>query len=106
MAISFELKPRIWRDNAIALGPGKADLLDAIAQTGSISAAARAILAGVGKYALIPLDHFPTMERGAVVTTKGTANPMANKYIAFLGSSKARAIFDRYGFLLPDTTAK
>lgn len=62
MAISFELKPRIWRDNAIALGPGKADLLDAIAQTGSISAAARAILAGVGKYALIPLDHFPTME--------------------------------------------
>ena len=43
MAISFELKPRILRNDAIALGPGKADLLDAIAQTGSISAAARAM---------------------------------------------------------------
>ena len=43
MAISFELRPRIWRDDAIAIGPGKADLLDAIAETGSISAAARAM---------------------------------------------------------------
>lgn len=32
---------RILSDSAIAMGPGKADLLDAIAETGSISAAAR-----------------------------------------------------------------
>jgi molybdate transport system regulatory protein len=35
------LKLRIWLDAEIALGPGKADLLTAIARTGSISAAAR-----------------------------------------------------------------
>lgn len=38
-----EFKPqiRIMFRKAIAMGPGKADLLDAIAQTGSISAAGR-----------------------------------------------------------------
>ena len=34
---------RISFKKSIAMGPGKADLLDAIAQTGSISAAARAM---------------------------------------------------------------
>lgn len=58
-------------------------------------------LAGVGRYALIPLDYFPTLEQGAIVTTKGTANLLAQKYIAFLASPQARTIFDRYGFTQP-----
>jgi len=40
----FTVRPRIrivGEDGTIALGPGKADLLDAIAQTGSIRGAAR-----------------------------------------------------------------
>jgi len=41
--IKLDNKVRLWRDNEIAMGPGKADLLDAIADTGSISAAARAM---------------------------------------------------------------
>ena len=39
----IELRLRIRLGDAIAMGPGKADLLDAIAQHGSISAAARAL---------------------------------------------------------------
>ena len=35
------VRVRILAGSEIAMGPGKADLLDAIAQTGSISAAAR-----------------------------------------------------------------
>jgi molybdate transport system regulatory protein len=35
------VRVRILAGSEIAIGPGKADLLDAIAQTGSISAAAR-----------------------------------------------------------------
>jgi molybdate transport system regulatory protein len=42
MAALFKLKAQILVDGEIALGPGKADLLDAIAASGSISAAARA----------------------------------------------------------------
>jgi len=37
----IEVKPRLIVKDERALGPGKADLLDAIARTGSISAAAR-----------------------------------------------------------------
>lgn len=43
MSTRFDLKLRLLRDDEIAMGPGKADLLDAIGQTGSISAAARAM---------------------------------------------------------------
>ena len=43
MAIRLDIKLRLWNDDEIAMGPGKADLLDAIAATGSISAAARSM---------------------------------------------------------------
>lgn len=39
----IELKARIWHQDAVAMGPGKADLLEAIAATGSISGAGRAM---------------------------------------------------------------
>lgn len=39
----LDLKIRLHNGNDIALGPGKAELLEAIAQHGSISAAARAL---------------------------------------------------------------
>ena len=41
MHTKVDLKLRLLCDGEIAMGPGKADLLDAIARTGSISAAAR-----------------------------------------------------------------
>lgn len=43
MDTKIDLKLRLLCDGEIAMGPGKADLLDAIARTGSISAAARAM---------------------------------------------------------------
>lgn len=39
----LKLKAQLLKGDMIAFGPGKADLLDAIAKTGSISAAARAM---------------------------------------------------------------
>jgi molybdate transport system regulatory protein len=41
MSIKGDIKVRLLCGAEIAMGPGKADLLDAIGQTGSISAAAR-----------------------------------------------------------------
>ena len=42
---AMELKVKIWleRDGELAFGPGRAQLLEAIAETGSISAAASAL---------------------------------------------------------------
>lgn len=41
MPQQLDLKLRLMQDDAIAIGPGKADLLEAIARTGSISGAGR-----------------------------------------------------------------
>ena len=43
MKTKIALRLRLWHDDEVAMGPGKADLLEAIEQTGSISAAARAM---------------------------------------------------------------
>lgn len=43
MTSRTELKLRCWRGTEVAMGPGKADLLEAIAAAGSISAAGRAM---------------------------------------------------------------
>jgi len=40
-ASKAQFRLRIYRDASVAIGPGKVDLLEAIAATGSISAAAR-----------------------------------------------------------------
>ena len=41
MQSKAQFRLRIYRDDSIAIGPGKVALLEAIAGTGSISAAAR-----------------------------------------------------------------
>jgi molybdate transport system regulatory protein len=41
MKSKVQFRLRIYRDDSIAIGPGKVALLEAIAETGSISAAAR-----------------------------------------------------------------
>jgi molybdate transport system regulatory protein len=43
MKPKVQFRLRIYRDDHIAIGPGKVALLEAIAETGSISAAARQI---------------------------------------------------------------
>lgn len=43
MKPKVQFRLRIYRDESIAIGPGKIALLEAVAQTGSISAAARGI---------------------------------------------------------------
>lgn len=41
MTFNVKFRLRIYRDEGIAIGPGKVALVEAIAETGSISAAAR-----------------------------------------------------------------
>ncbi|WP_295994385.1 LysR family transcriptional regulator [Rugamonas sp.] len=43
MDLTLNLKLRLMRDEEVAMGPGKADLLEAIAEAGSISGAARSM---------------------------------------------------------------
>ncbi|MEO6244673.1 MAG: molybdate ABC transporter substrate-binding protein [Opitutaceae bacterium] len=60
-------------------------------------------LRAVGRWAEIPATLHAPLEQGAVLTTRGIANPAAVRFLAFLRSTEARAIFDRFGFRLPPT---
>ncbi len=54
-----------------------------------------------GRWVEIPAALHDPLEQGAVLTTRGVANPAAVRYLAFLSSPVAREIFERFGFRLP-----
>jgi molybdate transport system substrate-binding protein len=58
-------------------------------------------LAGVGRHYLVPEAGMAPIEQGAIVTRAGAANPQALRFVRFLGTPAARAIFERHGFGLP-----
>jgi len=58
-------------------------------------------LAGVGRYYLVPEAGLAPIEQGAIVTQRGKANPLAARFVRFLGSPAARAILEKNGFGLP-----
>lgn len=58
-------------------------------------------MAGVGRYHLISDAGVPPIEQGAIVTRAGMRQPLAARFVDFLGSPAARAILERNGFGLP-----
>jgi molybdate transport system substrate-binding protein len=58
-------------------------------------------MAGVGRYHLIGDAGVPPIEQGAVVTRAGADQPLAARFVRFLGTPAARAILARNGFGLP-----
>ena len=62
-------------------------------------------LAGVGRYALVPDTGLAPIEQAAIVTKHGAGNPLAARFVRFLGSPAARAILERNGFSIPARSA-
>jgi molybdate transport system substrate-binding protein len=58
-------------------------------------------LAGVGRYVLVPDAGLAPIEQAAIVTKHGAGNPLAARFVRFLGSPAARAILERNGFSIP-----
>jgi molybdate transport system substrate-binding protein len=56
----------------------------------------------VGRYVEIPESAHAPLEQAAVLTTRGAANAHARAYLEFLRSAEARAVFDEFGFRLPN----
>ncbi len=78
------------------------------AQTGNadvgivaLSLVLSAQMQGKGHYHLIPAERHKPLLQAAVITQRGAANPWAARYMEFLRSAEARAVFERYGFVLP-----
>ena len=58
-------------------------------------------MAGVGRYHLIGDTGVAPIEQGAIVTRAGGRQPLAARFVRFLGSPGGRAILERHGFGLP-----
>ena len=54
-----------------------------------------------GRWTEVPATLYAPLDQGAVLTTRGVANPAAARYLAFLKGDSARKIFERYGYALP-----
>lgn len=71
------------------------------AQLGIVSVAMLHASKASGRYHVIPMTGLAPIEQGAIVTRHGAANPLAPRFVQFLGSPAARAILERHGFSLP-----
>ncbi|MGH7495253.1 MAG: molybdate ABC transporter substrate-binding protein [bacterium] len=93
--------------NKIVLGENVAQTAQFI-QTGNVDAGIVALslvlapkLSNAGKFYEIPESYYPRLEQGAVLTKTGRSKPAAKVYLNFIRSEQARAVFNRYGFRLP-----
>ena len=58
-------------------------------------------MAGKGRWADVPRGSYDPIAQGVVVLTHGAETQAAHKLVDFLFTSRARAIFEKYGYLLP-----
>lgn len=69
--LKTRLRMRIYRDQVIAVGPGKITLLEAIDQTGSISAAARHLGMSYRRAWLLVNETNQSLTQAAVISSEG-----------------------------------
>ncbi|HEY5993537.1 MAG TPA: molybdate ABC transporter substrate-binding protein [Gallionellaceae bacterium] len=58
-------------------------------------------MAGKGKWVEVPRGNYDPIAQGVVVLKHGSQSEAARKFVDFLFSPKARAIFAKYGYQLP-----
>lgn len=71
MKSKVQFRVRIYRDESIAIGPGKVQLLETIAETGSISAAARQLDMSYRRAWQLVSEMNSALAEPAVNTAKG-----------------------------------
>ncbi len=54
-----------------------------------------------GRYWIVPLDAYPTLNQAAVVLSRSKQQDAAGKFLEFLRSPEASSLLSRYGFSLP-----
>jgi len=74
MKSKVQFRVRIYRDDSIAIGPGKIQLLECIAETGSISAAARQLDMSYRRAWQLVTEMNNALVEPAVNTSKGGAH--------------------------------
>jgi molybdate transport system substrate-binding protein len=105
-------KSGLWEDvkDRIVLGENIAQTVQFIdsenADVGivALSLVVSPALKGKGAYSEISASLYPPLQQVAVLTSVGSKNAAARKYLQFLGGPGARTLFERYGFTLNKST--
>ncbi|RMX15410.1 LysR family transcriptional regulator [Vandammella animalimorsus] len=98
MQSQIKFRLRIYRDEVIAVGPGKVQLLEAIGEAGSISAAARRLGMSYRRAWLLVEELNGALREPAVRTTTGgahgggaTLTPLGLQLVAHYRAAEAKA---------------
>jgi molybdate transport system substrate-binding protein len=67
----------------------------------ALSLAMAPALRDKGKYWLVPLDAYPTMEQGSVILNWAKNRVVTDQFRSFVAGPQGREILRRYGFILP-----
>lgn len=67
----------------------------------ALSLAMAPALRDKGKYWLVPLDTYPTMEQGSVILNWAKDRQATDLFRSFVAGPRGREILKRYGFILP-----
>lgn len=62
-------------------------------------------LASKGGYWLVPDTLHEPLEQGFIITQRATGSALAKRFADNMGSTSARAVMTKYGFVLPDEAA-
>ncbi|GLS15786.1 MULTISPECIES: winged helix-turn-helix domain-containing protein [Hydrogenophaga] len=73
MKARVEFRVRVYRDDGVAIGPGKVRLLECIAESGSIAAAARQLGMSYARAWQLVSEMNAALKAPAVYTAKGGA---------------------------------
>ena len=58
-------------------------------------------LSKLGGYSLIPAHLHQPLEQGFIITKRAKTNGLAKRFADYMGSTSARSVMARYGFVLP-----
>ncbi|MBC7365701.1 MAG: molybdate ABC transporter substrate-binding protein [Undibacterium sp.] len=101
LGVWTELQPKLVLGENIAQTAQFVQTGNADAGIVALSLVLAPALKNSGRWVEIPPSAHAPLEQGVVLTLRGTTNPAAKRYLAFLSTRAARTIFDRYGFRLP-----
>ncbi len=95
------VKPRLVYGENIAHTAQLADTGGADVGILALSLALAPKLADRGSYSVVPQALYAPLEQAAVLTRHGRNNAAARSFLAFMQTSAARTVMQRYGFRLP-----
>jgi molybdate transport system substrate-binding protein len=101
LGVWADAQPKLVLGESISQTTQFVDTGNADAGFVALSVVLSPLLMGKGKWSEVPEGLYDPLGQAAVITSHGSRNPAAARYLEFLRSAPARAILERYGYRTP-----